>query len=282
MSAHLQRFHTSIREVLPTADELTLNELLDSLPQTLEDLALAIDTSRGPNQRKFLRDSNEHGVCRFHQSYNLSELLVEYNILRSIVLEEVTAELARPMTVEELCGLNAGIDASSRKAVEGFVAHQKEEIRSSSEAHSKYLSFLSHDLRGNLNGILLMLEVLRRELSGNEQFKESLEDLDLMRRSILDTVATMDRFLHAERFRRGKVEVKLAPVNLAKLIGDVVNQFSQQAKEKGVEISCDSSACKDIISDRDLLAMILQNLISNAVKYSRQGEVRILAASLSG
>ncbi|MDP9173684.1 MAG: HAMP domain-containing histidine kinase [Planctomycetota bacterium] len=271
------RFRILILEVLPAADELTLSELQNSLPKVLEDLAIALAATGGPRQTNFLADSREHGVCRYHQSFNLSELLVEYSILRSILLEEITRELNRALTVDELRGLNAGIDASARRAVETFVAYQKQEIKSSSEAYSKYLSFLSHDLRGNLNGILLMVEVLRRELSAAKQFKDSLEDLDLMRRSILDTVGTMDRFLHAERFRRGKVEVKWGEVNLSTLIQDVVNQFSAQAREKGIELCIDTTRCPTITTDRELLSMVLQNLISNAVKYTRQGSVRIAA-----
>jgi signal transduction histidine kinase len=90
------------------------------------------------------------------------------------------------------------------------------------------MSFLSHDLRGGLNGVLLMIEVLRRDLSQQAQFASSVEDLDLMRRSILETVGTMDRFLHAERFRQGKVQVRPAPIDLAALAQEVTGQFAYQ------------------------------------------------------
>jgi signal transduction histidine kinase len=273
----LERFRALVREILPSADELTFSELIDHLPVTLEDMADAIAASSARRTGQFLVDSKEHGSCRYHQSYNLSELLVEYSILRTVIVEEVTGAMKRPLTVDELSGLIAGIDAAARRAVGTFVAHQQREIQSSAEAQSKYLAFLSHDLRGSLNGILLMLEVLKRELTGST-FQNSLEDLDLMRRSILDTVGTMDRFLHAEKFRRGKVDVKLGEVNLSVLLPEVVSQVSPQAKSKGVSMSIDSSRCPHIVSDRDLLLLIVQNLVSNAVKYSTGGNVRITAA----
>jgi signal transduction histidine kinase len=269
------RFRAVVAETLPSADQLTLNELYDGLPRTLEDLASALAATGGAKKKKFLVDSIEHGVCRFHQSFNLGELLVEYSILRSIAVEEIAKVLDRSLTLDELGGLNAGIDASARRAVESFVAHQKSEIKAVAEAQSKYLSFLSHDLRGNLNGILLMIEVLRRELHGEEKFQSSLEDLDLMRRSILETVGTMDRFLSAERFRRGKIQATLAEVNLEALISEVANQFSPQAKEKGVALEIEGSGCPNLVSDRELITMILQNLLSNAVKYTQQGTIRI-------
>jgi two-component system sensor histidine kinase/response regulator len=87
----------------------------------------------------------------------------------------------------------------------------------------------------------------------------------------------MDRFLHAERFRRGKVQVKPSPVDLKSLVSDVAGQFAYQAREKGVEVRPESRDGFTIISDRELLAMILQNLVGNAVKYSKRGTVRVVA-----
>ena len=107
--------------------------------------------------------------------------------------------LGRPLSADEQVALNAAIDLTVRRSAGAFVEHQTSQLRQATKAQSKYLSFLSHDLRGELNGVFLMIEVLRRELANEERFAESLEDLDLMRRSIHQTIATMDRFLHAER-----------------------------------------------------------------------------------
>ena len=58
-------------------------------------------------------------------------------------------------------------------------------IKAATEAQSKYLSFLSHDLRGGLNGVFLMIEVLKRELVKDPKFAESVDDLEVMRRAFL-------------------------------------------------------------------------------------------------
>ena len=271
----LERFRATVMGILPSADELTLTELFDHLPQALEDLALALATTGGSLQKNFLTDSRQHGVCRYHQSFNLSELLVEYSILRSLVMEEVCKDLDRLPSLEEISALNAGMDAASRRAVESFVNHYQREVRAATEAHSKYLSFLSHDLRGNLNGILLTVEVLRRVGVGSADRNEFVDDLDTMRRSIMDTVSAMDRFLHADRLRRGKVEVRLVEIDLKSLIGEVTRQFAEQAKEKGVAIEAETGNCPNVVSDRELVQLILQNLLGNAVKYTKQGRVSV-------
>jgi signal transduction histidine kinase len=125
--------------------------------------------------------------------------------------------------------------------------------------------------------VLLMVEVLKRELAGEPKFHESVEDLDSMRRSILDTVATMDRFLHAERFRQGKVQPHNTTVDVCHVLHDLSTQFTYQARDKGIELNLDIRDGVTTITDKDLLAMILQNLISNAVKYTPKGEVRVTA-----
>jgi signal transduction histidine kinase len=273
----IERWQAAVRQTLPAAHELTIAQVRNSLPDTLEQLAQALEANE-PHATKELMDvSTSHGEARYDQNYNLSELMIEYGLLRPILIEETTAHLGRVIGVEEIVALNLGVDIACRRGVTRFVNAQRAELGALVEAQSKYLAFLSHDLRGGLNGVLLMIEVLRRDLSTEPKFAESLNDLDVMRRSILDTVATMERFLHAERFRNGKVQVKPATVSVAGLVNDVANQFRYHAGDKGLQIQAQTSKDFQIVSDRELLSMILQNVVGNAVKYSRGGTVRIMA-----
>jgi len=179
------------------------------------------------------------------------------------------------MEVEELSALNLAVDVAVRRGVVSFAAEQRNELQAVVEAQTKYLSFLSHDLRGGLNGVLLMIEVLRRDLVKEPKFGESLEDLDVMRRSILETVGTMDRFLHAERFRKGKVQIRPARIDVKRLVNEVATHFSYQAKDKKINFVQDVPEGVAITSDKELVTVILQNLVGNAVKYQPTGEVRI-------
>jgi signal transduction histidine kinase len=275
----LERWVTAVRQALPTADELTFAQVRDNLPTLLNELADALALTETTPAESIAATSNEHGGTRFHQKYHLDEVLVEYSLLRRILVEQATAHLRRDLTVDESLALQLGIDAAVRGSVMAFAEHQQRQLAAATEAQSKYLSFLSHDLRGGLNGIFLMIEVLRRELSGQPQLAEILQDLDSMRRSILETVGTMDRFLHAEKFRKGKVQVKPGPVNLSSLLGEIGSQFSYQAKDKGVELKVEAPPTgMQVTSDRELLSLVLQNLVSNAVKYTPgKGAVRVAA-----
>ena len=148
------------------ADRLTLEALRDELPEILTELAATLASDDGSHFDLLLRAGDGHGQLRFHQSYDANELLIEFGLLRPILTDEVTAHLGRDLSPEESAATHMGLDAAVRHSVSQFAAHQQDRLRTVAEAQSKYLSFLSHDLRGSLNGVLLMVEVLKRELGG--------------------------------------------------------------------------------------------------------------------
>ncbi|MDB5299178.1 MAG: histidine kinase, partial [Phycisphaerales bacterium] len=252
-------------------DELTFSQVRDHIPNILRQLALALE-SNGPGQtEQLVAITAEHGITRYDQTFSLAELMVEYTLLRVTLFQKCAAQLGRPLTGHETDALIVGLDIAARRSVLAFVDHQSHELQTATEAQSKYLSFLSHDLRGGLNGVFLMIEVLKRELANEPRLTETVEDLDIMRRSLLETVGTMDRFLHAERFRKGKVQVRPAKVNLGHMLKETAAHFSYQAKEKGLKVSVDVPGDCNVVSDRELLTLIFQNVMSNALKYTGKG-----------
>jgi len=262
-------------EVLPQADELTRKQLDNSIPQLLQQLADALESQRDKPTDRMIADAPAHGETRFHQEFNINELMIDYQLLRRTVIEELFEQLKRPMTDRETIGLHSGLDVAMRQAATEFAKHLSDEISSEAETMSKYLSFLSHDLRGGLNGAILMIEVLKRDLANEPQFASSMDDLDVVRRSMLETVATMDRFLHAERLRRGKMPVRIGEVDLKELLTSVVRNAGYQLSEHKSRVDLDVGEPTKIQGDRDALVIILQNLLSNAIKYSAGKPVKI-------
>ena len=278
-AAVIDRWEAMVREVLPAANQLTVQDIRNSLPDTIEQMAAALEADEPRPTKDLMELANVHGESRFDQNFNLGELMIEYSLLRPILIGQTAQCLDRELTIKEVQALNLAVDVSCRRGVITYVNQQKAELHALVEAQTKYLSFLSHDLRGGLNGVLLMIEVLKRDLQDEPKFARSLDDLDAMRRQILETVGTMDRFLHAERFRKGKVQVQAGEVNLRRLVDEIAAQFAYHAKDKRLEIRGEVADGLRVVSDRELITMILQNLVGNAIKYSRRGEVRITATS---
>lgn len=148
-----------------------------------------------------------------------------------------------------------------------------------SEAIAKFLSFLSHDLRGGLNGAVLMLEVVRRQLVKDENQAETVGDLDMVRHSILETVALMDRFVFAERLRIGRVPVNIGGVDLSSLMEQLAKEYAPAAQERGSVLQLEIDPRLSVQTDQNLLRRLLGNLIDNAIKFSRRQPVQIRAIS---
>jgi len=271
----VHKWQSAVRKVLPMADELTARQLSDDIPPLLNRIAEVLNSDQENALTLFLENAPIHGQTRFHQDYNLNELLIEYHILRRIVVQQIAEALGRNLALEESISVNLALDVAVRRSTVAYTDHQAGELKAGTEAYSKYLSFLSHDIRGGLNGVLLMIEVLRRDLSRAPEFTESLDDLEVMKRSILETVGTMERFLTAERLRKGVFKLRWATLDLAQFLSAVLLPYAHQAREKGIALVQEAPAGRRVVADRDLLSLIVQNLASNAVKFTSAGTITV-------
>jgi signal transduction histidine kinase len=278
----LRRWEAAVRELLPSADALTLAQVRDHLPQLLDQAVETLESCRTSPLTELVEITKGHGALRYHQQFNVKELILEYRVLRRILLEEVNRGLEGRLKVGQVIALNMGIDTVLQHGLMAFIAHQGEQLRAAGEVQSRYLSYLSHDLRNNLNGCTLMLEVLRQRLSEAAEFAEDARDIETVQRSITETIAGMDRILQAERLRREAVKPTVAQVDLQATVQDVARAASHAAERKGLLLRVDVPHGSTLQSDRELIVLALQNLVGNAVKYSRRGTVTVTARAVEG
>lgn len=272
LSALTQR----LRKEAPGLGAAPQGFLQDALPQVLDELAAVMQKGRA-SADDLMRQAAAHAHHRHAQDIDLDETLAEYQQLREILPGLLVADLGRDLLPEEAARLHTAIDLSVRRSAAEFVEQQKHKLQAEATAMAKYLSFLSHDLRGNLNGAMLMIEVLRRDLQNDPRFTESLQDLDAMRQSMLDLVGTMDRFLQAERLRQGRVEVSLQSVDVAKFLHEQRRGMGRQVRGMDEQIEVVVEAGLRVVTDREMLSLIVQNTLSNCVKYSSGGMVGLRA-----
>ncbi|HEX8523580.1 MAG TPA: sensor histidine kinase [Tepidisphaeraceae bacterium] len=278
-----ERWTQAVEKHLPDADPLTAKQVRNSIPTVLEKIALALESGE-PEALLVLEEvSAAHGAARFQQKYNVDELLIEYRLLRRVIFDELYAASGDKLTFMDAVPVDMGVDTALHRGVRNYVRHLKEELEATAVAESRYLSFLSHDLRNHLNSVTLMLEMVEQNLNSSGQFPEIVEDMQHLRRSVHQTVGGMDRLLQAERLRKQVVTIKLAPVNLHGLAEDVLaqarNSEAARAPQKALHLISEVPPDAAAQSDRELLILVLQNLVGNAVKFTERGTVRIAARS---
>jgi signal transduction histidine kinase len=156
------------------------------------------------------------------------------------------------------------------------------ELQLSQEAQARYMSYLSHDLRGSLNGLVLMVEVLKREIEGKAASQdEVLADLAMMKRALVDTVSTMERHVMADRLRRGVLEIKQQPVKLADVVEEAITKAYPAARARpSITINVPDEA--EVNSDRDLIKAAVVELMDNLAKHCGQCQAKISARKFGG
>jgi len=140
-------------------------------------------------------------------------------------------------------------------------------------AKSEFLATMSHEIRTPLNGIMSLVEILRESPADDLQ----RERLDTMQRSSQALLSVISDILDFSRIEAGKLELECKVFDLNTCIRDTVDTFQALAAEKGVELTayCDSHVPAHVNGDEGRLKQILNNLLSNALKFTGEGFVTL-------
>lgn len=270
------RWSDVARQQLPHAGRLTFEHLRDHLPQGLSGVAYAIERQGdGEAIRQMEEPAADVARARLIQDWDLTEVILEYRLVRQIAVEVVEEGLRAHLTRHQFLVLDAGIDALLQKTVRTYVEDMQARQRQLLDTESRFLAYMSHDMRNNLNGVTLSLQTLRQELEDKAGFAGAVDDLDAAQQAIGATVEGMERMLQAERARH-REGAKLRPVDVCAIESDVSRRFVDAASAKGLRLDIECPPQPVVLeSDPDLLSIALQNLIGNAVKFSQHGTVRV-------
>ena len=150
---------------------------------------------------------------------------------------------------------------------------------SASEAKSKFLSHMSHEIRTPLNGIVGAVELLTESNLNNEQ-KQHLYHL---RNASITLRQLVNDILDISKIEQGKMELNLAPLNLIALVEEIKSSFNSQAKRKDLTFECeiDKNLHPHFKGDSLHLKQVLNNLISNSIKFTKEGSVKVSVTQLN-
>jgi hypothetical protein len=148
-----------------------------------------------------------------------------------------------------------------------------------SELLLSYQSSVVHDLRGDLNGLLLTLDFLRRQLAARPDtatlFAESLGDLDAVRGSLTRTLNQLESVGHARRVIGGRDTPSPVDQNLAAVAGEVLHALAERIRRRGVNLVGPGSADVVVKADPVLLRLALHRIFSALVDLTRNAELRL-------
>ena len=176
-------------------------------------------------------------------------------------------------------GLDAGADEFVRKPfqIDELQARVRSMLRlkETIDQRENFVSCLTHDLRTPLVAANRMLELIEKHAFGDvtEEQKEAIANIVSSNQNMLEMLNTL---LETHQYELGQKILSFIPVDLQKLVKEVVTELKPLAKEKNITLEYDvSDDLTQIKGDRLELRRVITNLIGNALKFTDEGGVSI-------
>ncbi len=189
-------------------------------------------------------------------------------------LNALLEERVRDRTSElEQANASLSEQIEERSRAEQELIRAKALAESANEAKSRFLATMSHELRTPMNGVLGFAQLLE-STSLDEDQRQYLAMLQQTGESLLGII---NNVLDLSKIEAGKVDLEKAPFDLRKLLEETLEAFASPAKKHALSLALDIGATvpRHVLGDLARLRQVLTNLVSNAVKFTRSGEVRL-------
>lgn len=179
-------------------------------------------------------------------------------ILRDITELKKSEDLLRDY-LEEVAVVNAQLKQSEA------------ELRKSNSEKDKFFSIIAHDLKSPFNSLLTLSQFLIEDIDSlsKEEVKSFATEIHTSSKSVF---RLLENLLQWAQIKTGRFDLEEEDIDLYELVEKSIELLSWNAKEKGIELRNETNMGQIVNADRNMISSVIQNLISNAIKFSKSGD----------
>jgi HAMP domain-containing protein/CheY-like chemotaxis protein len=256
-------FEGEVKGVIELASfEKFSNIQLAFLDQMLESLGIVIATIEATMRTDELLRQSQSLTEELRNQQNELQQTNEELEEKAVQLTEQKAEVERKNKEVEL----------ARQELE----EKAEQLALTSKYKSQFLANMSHELRTPLNSLLILSRQLTDNIEGNLTERQ-IRYADTIRHSGIDLMTLINEVLDLAKIESGTMAVEISQVRFVNLRDYVDQTFRQVAEEKGLTflVELDPDLPLSLDTDDMRLRQVLRNLLSNAMKFTERGQVKL-------
>ena len=176
----------------------------------------------------------------------------------------------------EVQGIIGGwIDISERRQLFDKLRAAKEQADEANRAKSTFLATMSHEIRTPMNAVIGMLELTLKRMDQGHLDRSSIETAYYSAKDLLELIGDI---LDIARIESGRLSLSPERVNPGEIVASVVRIFDGLARQKNLRLLLEFNPPQppvDVMLDPLRFKQVLSNLVSNAIKFTEQGQVKI-------
>lgn len=281
---------------IESTHELTYEAVLDSLPALLDAIAHLLSDPDPSDIRTAIDKANIHGELRAQQGYHAGEIVREYSVLRDVIFDSLEEKLiaSEPLLSWRATRLIDGVlDKVIAFCLERYTDERLREMNwlyeemmvSNQELDrmvrdkQKTMAYLAHELKSPLSCIIGYSDLFLRQQSTSSE--PNLDFIEQVRSNGRRLLTMINETLKTACHESGQRMVNLESVEICDVIKEVATVLNTLAQQKHLSIEVDCCAeIETVTTDPARLRQVLTNLISNAVRYTENGSIKIQARQL--
>lgn len=166
-------------------------------------------------------------------------------------------------------------DVTERRDYETQILKTSEEAKRAAKAKSEFLAQMSHEIRTPMNAVVGITNLLYEETRNQPEMQEKIEVLKFGADNLLSIV---NDILDVSKIEQGSLKIDMLNVNIREILKGVKGIYAQRADEKELDfqVQISDDVPTYLKGDPQRITQILNNLVSNAIKYTNEGKVHVL------